>query len=158
MQDLNDSALKIQFQNKGARDSFLEKSRAKNKGFKGAEAPLASALVKQMCDYFCFVFIDDYRSAEEEDMTCGEFDILMKQKYPLLSIDHTTNKDSWHKMHLEMYDNLIIIKHPQANIINAIYHNSIYIKDGNMCVKTLNKLIKIYEVLKDDPLGFIDDL
>ena len=29
--------------NKGARDSFLEKSRAKNKGFKGAEAPLAEA-------------------------------------------------------------------------------------------------------------------
>jgi hypothetical protein len=31
-------------ENKGARDSFLEKSRAKNKGFKGAEAPLAEAL------------------------------------------------------------------------------------------------------------------
>ena len=33
--------------NKGARDSFLEKSRAKNKGFKGAEVPLAEALVTE---------------------------------------------------------------------------------------------------------------
>lgn len=141
MQDLNDSALKIQFQNNGAR---------------GDETLALKSLVMQTCDYFCFVFIDDYR--RDDDMTCGEFDILMKEKYPLLSINHTTTGDSWHKMHLEMYDNLITIKHPQSNIINSIYHNSIYIKDGNMCIETFNKLKKIYKVLKDDPLGFVDDL
>ena len=35
---------------KGARDSFLEKSRAKNKGFKGAEAPSAEALANDLED------------------------------------------------------------------------------------------------------------
>ena len=34
---------KNNYYSKGARDSFLEKSHAKNKGFKGAEAPLAEA-------------------------------------------------------------------------------------------------------------------
>ena len=41
---------KNNYYSKGARDSFLEKSRAKNKGFKGAEAPSAEALANDLED------------------------------------------------------------------------------------------------------------
>ena len=57
---------KINYYSKGARDSFLEKSRAKNKGFKGAEAPLAEALVLR---YDC----NEVKSGEKGDDKNGDF-------------------------------------------------------------------------------------
>ena len=50
IQKNNDTISQNDSNNKGARDSFLIKSRAKNKGFKGAEAPLAEAPLDETLD------------------------------------------------------------------------------------------------------------
>lgn len=99
---------------------------------------------------YCLYFLDDTLDLPK-DCTDEEFDIYFIKKYPLLNHAGLSNGKT---ECFDMADAMFAIKHPQFNEISGLLYSSIFISDSYQ--KNKIKLKKIYDVLKDDPIGKVD--
>ena len=104
--------------------------------------------VKQYCTYF----LDD-RPDLSEDCSDNEFNNYFIKKYPLLNHAGLSNGKT---ECFDMADALFDIKHPQVNYISSLLYSIVFF--GGSYKENKIKLLEIYKVLKDNPLGNVDTI
>jgi hypothetical protein len=99
---------------------------------------------------YCLYFLDDTPDLSVE-CSDEEFDQYFIKKYPLLNHKGLSN---WKTELFDMADAIFDIRHPQFNEISGIIYSSLFMSDYREKNKIKEK--KVWAILKDDPLGYVD--